>query len=235
LNAASESRYAALGLRFRALCTDLLVCVGVFLIGSLAAGIVFEQYPSARIVAFILIFAFILGYEPLMVARFGGTFGHQKANIRISCARTNANLPFWRASIRSLVKQVVGLLSFFFMFLTEKGQSLQDLIAGAVVTIRDPLVARPEDYFVPKIKPTDRRTSPIRRIAVTVLYNLVLLVLMGLALRGVSPECIEQNLCVGSEDLVFSIVGVGWVILSIASIILGWTGRLPGCRYRGPS
>jgi RDD family len=205
----------------------------VFLIGSVIAGILFENHPGGRIAVFVLILAFVLGYEPFMVARYGGTFGHRKANIRISCARTDANLPFWRAAARSLVKQVFGIFSFFFMFITHRGQGLHDLIAGATVIISNPLAARPEDYFFPKPQPTGQPASPIRRVGVTVLYNLLLFVFVAVvASMTVSPSCLNQNDCLGADDLILSILGGGWLILCIVSIILGWTGRLPGCRHR---
>ena len=168
-----------------------------------------------------------------MVARYGGTFGHRKANIRISCARTDANLPFWRAAARSLVKQVFGVFSFFFMFITHRGQGLHDLRDGATVILRNPLAARPEDYFLPKPQPTGRPASPIRRVVVTVLYNLLLLIVTAVAAAMVvSPSCLNQNNCRGADDLILSILGGGWLILCLVSIVLGWTGRLPGCRNR---
>lgn len=109
-----------------------------------------------------------------MVARYGGTFGHQKANIRISCARTDGNLPLWRAAVRSLIKQIFGLVSFFFMFITHRAQGLHDLVAGATVIIRDPLLAAPTDSFHPTPPAVGEPASPVRRVVVAVLYNLAL-------------------------------------------------------------
>lgn len=231
----NEGRYAALGLRFRAFRIDLFLCLGVFLIGSVVAGILLENHSSGRAAVFIMILVFVLGYEPFMVAHYGGTFGHRKANLRISCARTDSNLPFWRAAARSLVKQFFGVLAFFFMFITHKGQGLHDLIAGATVTIRNPLAARPEDYFVPRPLPTGHPASPIRRVGVTVVYNVLLFVFVGVAASmTVSPSCLSQNACRGADQLILSSLGGGWLILCLASIILGWMGRLPGCRHRAP-
>ena len=233
LTVTNQGRYAALGLRFRAFRIGLLLCLGVFLTGGIVAGILFENHPSGRIVVFILILAFVLGYEPFMVARYGGTFGHRKANIRISCARTDANLPFWRATARSLVKQVFGIFSFFFMFITHRGQGLHDLIAGATVIIRNPLAARPEDYFSPAPQPTGQPASPIRRVGVTVLYNFLLLVFVAVvSALTVSPACLNRNDCFPADALIMSVLGGGWLILCIVFIILGWAGRLPGCRHR---
>lgn len=235
LTITGQGRYASLGLRFRAFRIDFFLCLIVFVVGSVAAGIVFEHHPDARAAAFGLILAFLLAYEPVMVALWGGTYGHQKSNIRVSCAGTDANLPFWRAVVRSIVKQILGTFSFFFMFITHKAQGLHDLIAGATVIIRDPSTARPEDYFSPAPQPTGQPASPLRRIGVIILYNLLLalFVLVVVALT-VSPACPGQD-CRVADNLMLTVLSTGWLTLSIASIILGWSGRLPGCRNFGDS
>src|SRR6185295_12903182 len=98
--------YAAFRLRFRALQIDALICVGVFLVGGILTGILLENSVAARVAAFSLILGSILLYEPFMVARYGGTFGHRKSNVRIVRLGSDDNLPIWRAAIRSLVKQL---------------------------------------------------------------------------------------------------------------------------------
>ena len=65
------------------------------------------------------------------------------------------------------------------------------------------------------------------------LYNLVLFVLMSiLSVSSVSRDCIERELCSGSENASHAIVGSAWLALAGLSIVLGWKGRLPGCRPR---
>jgi len=152
--------YAALKLRFRAYVKDAIICLGVFLLGGITAGIVFEHSSGARIAAFVLIDAVILIYEPLMVARYGGTFGHRSANIRVVRAQSGDSLSFWRAALRALVKWFFGVFSFAFMFVTNRAQGIHDLIAGAEVRIRDPQIAFETDYFVPRLA-----SRPVRRAA----------------------------------------------------------------------
>lgn len=149
--AAESVQYAAFRLRFRALCIDLGICLGLFFIGGLITGIVLENSVGGRVAVFIVILAVILGYEPFMVARYGGTFGHRKSNIRIVCARSDENLPIWRAAVRSVVKQIFGLISFVFMSVTSRAQGLHDLLAGSTVIIRDPLIAVEGDCFKPLV------------------------------------------------------------------------------------
>jgi len=127
--------FAAFKLRFQAYVKDAFICLGVFVLGGILAGIVFENSAGARIATFILIGVLLGGYEPFMIARYGGTFGHRSANIRVVLAQTGGNLPFWRGVIRAAVKWLFGLLSFAFMFMTNRAQGIHDLIAGSEVRI----------------------------------------------------------------------------------------------------
>jgi len=142
--------YAAFRLRFRAYIRDFFICLAVFVLGGIIAGIVFENSSASRVVAFLLVGVFIMGYEPFMVSRYGGTFGHRSANIRVVRANTSENLSFWRAVIRALVKWYFGLFSFVLMFCTKRRQSLHDLIAGAEVRIRDPQIANEVEVYRPR-------------------------------------------------------------------------------------
>lgn len=230
-SAVQPIQYAAFRLRFRALCIDMWICLGLFLVGGLVTAILLENNVGGRVGAFGVILALILGYEPFMVARYGGTFGHRRSNIRIVCASSNENLPIWRAVVRSFVKQTVGLLSFAFMFVTSRAQGLHDIVAGARVVIHDPRIAVDADCFRPTRLPAGPSATCIRQVLVTLLYNVLLVVFLSVvAFSFVSPVCLDGDLCSGSESLALSIVGGTWFVLGGSFIILGWTGRLPGCR-----
>lgn len=228
---AEQAQYAAFRLRFRALCVDLGICLGVFVIGGLITGIVFENSAAGRIAGFIVIVAVILGYEPFMIARYGGTIGHRKSNIKIICARSDERLPLWRAVVRSVVKQAFGLISFVFMFVTSRAQGLHDLLGGSRVIIRDPRIAVETDFFEPAPRSTESPVSRTRRVLVILLCNVLLLVLYSvISALFVSLVCLEGDVCSDSEGSALSILGGVWFILAGFSTILGWQGRLPGCR-----
>jgi hypothetical protein len=80
-------QYAAFRLRFRALRIDLSICLGLFFIGGLVTGILLENSVGGRIVVFIVILAAILGYEPLMVARYAGPSVTERATSGSSAHR----------------------------------------------------------------------------------------------------------------------------------------------------
>ena len=227
-----QANYAAFKLRFRALRIDLGYCLGLFVIGGLVAGILLENSVSIRVAVSVVIFAVIFGYEPFMVARYGGTFGHRKCNIRIVCAESDDNLPFWRAAVRSFVKEIFGLPSFVFMFATSRAQGLHDLLAGARVIIRDPRAAADGDLFKPRLQPIGRPVSRLRRVVVILTYNFLLLVVFSVAATLVSRACLDDNICSSAESLAVPILGGSLLVLCGLSIVLGWTGRLPGCRTR---
>jgi uncharacterized RDD family membrane protein YckC len=218
--------YAAFKLRFRALIIDAVICTGLFLIGAIVAGITFENSAGARVVTFGVLLAVILCYEPLMVARYGGTIGHRKSNIRIVCSRSYESLPLWRAATRSILKDVFGVISFIFVFATNRAQSLHDLAAGARVILRDPLAASEDDAFAP----VDTRT---KKIVVILIYNVSLvLAVSAITQLAVSNECANREICSDFETLLLKTVRAAWVTLAGLSIILGWKELLPGLRPR---
>jgi uncharacterized RDD family membrane protein YckC len=222
-NGAEPVLYASFSLRFSALVVDLMICIGIFLFGGIFAGILLENNIRMRIAAYAALLVILIGYEPYMVARYGGTFGHRKRNIRIVCGRSHQNLPLWRSAVRSIVKQIFGIVSFVFMFATSRAQGLHDLAADARVIIRDHEIAAEDDRFQPP-------AAWIRRVIVTVVYVLTLLVAMSVAASlMVSPACRNEGLCYGSESSRFLMLSGGWLLLTGVSIVLGLMGRLPGC------
>jgi uncharacterized RDD family membrane protein YckC len=225
-------QYAAFRLRFRALVIDAAYCLGLFVIGGVVTGIVFEHSIAGRVAVFIVILAAILSYEPFMVARYGSTLGHRKSNIRVVCAASEDNLSFWRAALRSVVKGVFGLPSFLFMFVTSRAQGLHDLLAGARVVIHDPRMATGSDLFTPVQPAAGQPPAWGRRLVITLIYNALLLFFLTVAATFVSSACTSQKLCSDSESRFLVILGGVWLVLVAASIVLGCAGRLPGCRPR---
>jgi uncharacterized RDD family membrane protein YckC len=226
--------YVSFRLRFRAFLLDLATCVGFFLIAGLGVGTLLEEYPLERAATFVLIVAAIFLYEPLMISTYGGTFGHRAFNIRVVQGKSQNNLTLSRSIVRSIVKGLLGLFSFAFMFITKNSQSLHDLAAGSEVRVRNPRTAKPEDYFVPEQLPANRSMpSAGRRIIVIALYNAFLFVLVSICGASlVSSACIDQDVCTSPERQALSILGMLLIAVFVFLIGVGWTGRLPGCRLQ---
>jgi len=73
--------------------------------------------------------------------------------------------------------------------------------------------------------------SGFRRVAVILIYGFVTTCSLALvATMLISEDCYDQDRCSGLETIASSVVGGAWLILTGLLIVLGWTGRLPGCR-----
>jgi uncharacterized RDD family membrane protein YckC len=80
----------------------------------------------------------IIIMEPGLVSITGGTIGHHLRGLRIQRRWDGTNLNIFRATIRFLVKFLLGWLSFLFILQTKKHQAIHDLISGSVVVLKDP-------------------------------------------------------------------------------------------------
>lgn len=87
-----------------------------------------EFYLSA--IYGLAIFATLFLYEPLLVARCGGTLGHHMMSIRV-LSRKGENLSFLAAFFRFSMKFLLGFVSF--LPLVIKNQTIHDLAAGSHV------------------------------------------------------------------------------------------------------
>jgi uncharacterized RDD family membrane protein YckC len=228
--------WATFRLRFRAFLIDAGICLGLFLIGGLIAGALFETNPIARVVSFLFIVGCILSYEPFMVSRYGGTFGHMFLNLRIVRVQSQANLSVWRAFVRTITKLVFGVFSFVFMFVTNRAQALHDLAARSEVRIRHRERATAADYFTPTlpIKTNEHGPSRLRRVIGILLYSaLLFLVTVVVWSASASSACIQLDICTPAERQSLDFLVYFWLIGCCVAITLGWTGRLPGFRRRG--
>ena len=108
-----------------------LVVIGTLIIGD-ALGIP-GPYGKAM-----LILIPILVLEPGLVAFTGGTVGHHMLGIRVAKKDGSGNINIFAATIRFVVKLVLGWLSFIFVLTTTKHQAVHDLLAGSIVVHKDP-------------------------------------------------------------------------------------------------
>jgi uncharacterized RDD family membrane protein YckC len=224
-------RYASFRSRFRAFLLDVLILAAVVVV-STSAMARFQESQSVNVGILVALAGLGLAYEPLMVTFCGGTLGHVWSNLRIVDSRTADRLPVGRALLRTLVKSAFGMLSFVFIFVTHQSQTLHDLAARSAVTIRNPASARARDYARPRVeRPNRSMPSRARRVAVIAAYFLFLLIAIGwFHSIAVSQSCFADEVCSASETAITT-VSSGLVMLALGvTILMGWTGRLPGCR-----
>lgn len=225
--------YGSFFARLRALLADaaiVILCVfGVVVLFELTADV-----PGSGLAAVIAIVGVVLLYEPVMVARYGGTFGHRWSNLRIVDERSGDPPSFARAALRYLLKSVLGLLSFVTMALTRRHQAMHDGLTRTTVRIHDLERARPAEVrWERDAAEVPGLPSRTRRVAVILAYVAALFVLLSISTASfTSDACAFDDLCTAGEDAVLTVGGLAWMALSAGCIVAGWKGRLRGARAR---
>jgi len=219
--------------RVQAVLLDAVVVVAAVVIIFIASELTRDLSSSGRL-AVIALFVVLVLYEPIMVARFGGTLGHRAMNLRVVDDRTGGNPGFLRALVRFVVKTLLGILSFTTMALTRRHQAVHDSLTRTTVQIRDLARARPTDFQVERTPAADEiMPSALRRVAVIVGYMVAVFVMFALVSSLIIPaECLNEERCTTGEQMASTILGLIWIGLTVAVIIAGWRGRLFGCRAR---
>jgi uncharacterized RDD family membrane protein YckC len=138
--------YARVGLRVRAYLIDALVMVLAFVLVSVLGALLHDGVPIAGPVLLGSWFLFALLYEPVMVARTGGTVGHHLKNIHVVSDKTGSRPGLFAALVRSLIKAALGWISFLSMLGSERQQAIHDAAVRVTVRIKDETRARRRDY-----------------------------------------------------------------------------------------
>lgn len=227
--------YARFLPRLRALLVDsIILVVAIFTAVSIAVAV--RSDDLARPLGFSVATLWLL-YEPLLVSLAGGTIGHRLSNLRVVDDRTNGNVSFLKAVARTVIKGVLGWVSFFTMLTTRRSQAIHDLLTRSTVQIRDQSLACPGSYIRerqefahPALPSRTRRVLMIGAylLLVTAVY---MLVLVGLILLDVvSTACALSSRCSQWDNLVVLVGNVAWLGLCVICVGLGWRGRLYGAR-----
>lgn len=127
-----RARHATFTRRFRAFVIDNACIAGLwivlFFVGDTASAI-----PGVTHLTWLLMLAAFLLYDPWLVSRRGATVGHAAARLRVVDARTGRRPAFMRAFARSLIKWMLGIISFFTMELGRRHQTVHDMLTHTTV------------------------------------------------------------------------------------------------------
>lgn len=173
-------------------------------------------------------------FEPLVVWLTGGSIGHHLSGIKVIDKTTGKNLFLLKGVVRLVIKLLLGFYSMLTMLITKKHQSLHDLLSNSVVVFKNESLA-PERY---KLEPrqTDydvKKPSILRRLLVIAVHLFFLFVATGFLLSFlVSPECLEIGNCSLSQAYRLNAVVLGFLVVAVLLIILGFICKLPGAMYR---
>ncbi len=221
--------YPRLLRRLQAVSIDSIV-VPIAAIGMLVVTSAFTTIPWIKVSAAALA---ILVLEPGLVAFTGGTIGHHMIGLKVQDSVRESNIGLVRATLRFLIKVLLGLPSLIFVLMTRRHQALHDWVTGSVVLLRNPtqvptyeaLSERKDEkggYLYP---------SRVRRVLIILAYNIGLLAVLGLS-SGVllSEDCVERGVCSSTDNLYDMVLIICWVILLALVLVLGWRGQLWGGR-----
>ena len=229
----SPVRYATFTRRFRALVIDML-CVWSLVIVLLFLGDAVRSIPGATHLTWLLMLAVFLLYDPLQVSRRGATIGHAAARLRVVDARTGRWPSFALAFARSLVKSILGLISFFTMELTRRHQAVHDMLTHTTVQVAES--AEDVEFTLERVdEPDVVLPSRLRRLTVILVYLLAIFVAANAAVVLVAtPGCLRDTSCSPAIRVLIQVMGLAWLALSATTVIVGWKGLLFGAR-RWPS
>jgi uncharacterized RDD family membrane protein YckC len=230
-------KYARFTRRVQALMYDSMILVVVLAL-TLFLATSAEGIGASREIGFAGA-AIILLYEPVLVAWRGGTLGHSLRNLRVVDDRTRGNIGFLKAVARFVIKLPLGLLSFLTMATTQRHQAIHDLLTGSTVRIRNESQADLLHYHVARTEFADGTMPSRLRRSVAILAYLLLaiaaasLVTEVLAGNLITTACLNnESLCTGAEELTLNVIGLGILALCAVVIVMGWRGKLPGCRRK---
>ncbi len=134
-------RYGRFLRRFQAAVIDVIVIL-LAIYGAVFIAVTLNSENLARTLGFSIAIGWLL-YEPVLVALTGSTVGHYLCNLRVVDNRTGGNINFFKAVARTLLKAVLGWLSFITMATTRRHQAIHDLATGSTVQIRNLAQASP--------------------------------------------------------------------------------------------
>jgi len=218
----------------RAYLIDQLVLLAILAAWLLLLPRIEGFTPAQKIFALI---APMLLAEPCLVSLTGGTIGHHLMRLRIRDARADRNLGLVRATLRAVLRLMLGWLSLLFMLATRRREALHDVLLGSVV-----VVARPESlpaYELLAALPIDLAgasgmPSKWRRLLAVLSYLLVASIAVGVvAITLISQQCSSDQICTRREEIVQAVCGWAWLALAGAIVMLGLRGKLWGARRKG--
>ena len=222
--------YPRLIRRVRAILVDSIilpvVMFGVVMVGS-AAGV------SDGYAKFALLIVPIFVLDPAMVAVTGGTIGHHFQGVRIATLDGQRNINIFAATLRFVVKVLLGWFSMIFILTTKRHQAFHDLLARSVVVHKSPSALPAYEVLAERESVGGAYSYPPawRRVLVIfgywILSSVVAVIVSGVA---VSNDCLAFQVCAQWENLLLLGLNIAWLVSLGFAMVWGWQGRLYGCR-----
>jgi uncharacterized RDD family membrane protein YckC len=226
--------YARFPRRLRAVLLDSFIIVAILFAGALVISSVASSDAASRNLWIAVVVVAIL-YEPISVSFAGGTLGHYLTNLRVVDDVTQKRLSFFKAAFRALIKDLLGWLSFFTMTVTRRHQAIHDVLTHSTVQVRDRSRARALHYVIERAPVDAALGMPSRTRRALAITGYIMASYLAVAIVVailMSEACSLFNRCSRSEHMFETALGIAWLAICGLSIVLGWKGRLWGCRTR---
>jgi uncharacterized RDD family membrane protein YckC len=136
-----ESRapaYAALSKRVRAACFDTAILALLFFPTWIVIDVSAATNVALKVVLYLIPSIPMLVIDLGFVAVTGGTIGHHLFKVRVIRKNGGGNISFLAATIRFVVKMLLGWTAFIFIQNTSRHQALHDMAAGSIVIDKTP-------------------------------------------------------------------------------------------------
>ncbi|MFM2399344.1 MAG: hypothetical protein RL341_1501 [Pseudomonadota bacterium] len=174
--------------------------------------------------------------DPVLTSFTGGTIGHHLRGVRVAKLDGVTRINIFAATLRFVVKIVLGWLSFLIVPASRRHQAIHDKLVKSVVVLKttdglpsyDVLQERSgEDhqYLYP---------SKLKRIFFIGLYTVTATLVLGIgSALLLSDRCLDNSgACNYVEQLASIALSIVWLLAVGSVIVLGWTGRLWGARKK---
>ena len=148
----------------------VFILVGLFLLVT-----TFSVEPVWVRIAIVLVPVFF--FEPVLVSYTGGTIGHHLLKLKVQDVSNTKNINIFLALIRFILKTLLGTISLIFVLTTRKHQAIHDFLANSIVAYKDPKQVPEYEALVERVIEEEGYIYPskLRRIAMIILYNILLL------------------------------------------------------------
>ncbi|WP_456445456.1 RDD family protein [Thiolapillus sp.] len=220
--------YPRLLRRVQAVLVDSIIIPVVLLVVLLLVNVFGVENIYVKIAA---LFLPLLILEPGLVSLTGGTIGHHVIGLKVVNSRTNNNINIVLASIRFIVKALLGWLSFVVVLTSKKHQAIHDYLTGSIVINKSSDGLPSEEALTERIIEESGYVYPskMKRTLIILMYNIILFVFVIFVVdKFLSRNCLEHDLCSNSDHLLGNVISVVWMICVALLIVFGWQGKLPG-------
>jgi uncharacterized RDD family membrane protein YckC len=178
----------------------------------------------------------VLLLEPVAVSVTGGSIGHHLTGLRVRKERADERINVLAATVRFVVKAIFGLPAFFVAFVTQKRQGLHDLAAKSLIVHKSG-ASLPAYEIVPARTADDEQAtyaSAWQRMLVILLYWVLLYVAINVVLAAImfGPCMNSPDRCTAAQQAGAALGLVTLLGAFATTAVLGWRGRLYGCRKR---